>query len=101
MRDWHVKHMQNTVVIYLTGLSEDASRHQRRLHKKYGGITKVRRRIQYDLKQGATNYDLMVFLRMIKKDRAFIQLRNNEGFEDRLNELESYFLPIDSHRIIP
>ena len=93
--------MQDTVVMYLAGLSEDATRFQKRFYKKYGGITKVRRRIEYDIKQGATNKDLMLFLRMIKKDPSFIQLRNNDSFEYRLNELESYFLPIDSHRIIP
>ena len=30
MRDWHVKHMQDTVVKYLTGLSEDASQWQKK-----------------------------------------------------------------------
>jgi hypothetical protein len=26
MRDWHVKHMQDTIIKYLTGLSENATR---------------------------------------------------------------------------
>ena len=38
MRDWHVKHMQDTVIKYLTGLSEDASRWQKRLNKQYGNL---------------------------------------------------------------
>lgn len=93
--------MQDTVIMYLTGLPEDASGFQRKLYRKYGGITKVRRRIEYDLKQGATDNDLMSFLKTVKKDPFFSELRNNEGFDDRLNEVESYFLPINSHRIIP
>ncbi len=93
--------MQDTVVMYLTDLPEEASRFRKRLHKKYGGITRVRRRIEYDLKQGATSNDLMLFLKVVKKDPSFSELRTNEGFDDRLNELESYFLPIDSHRILP
>ena len=52
MRDWHVKHMQDTIVKYLTGLSENASRWQRRLDKKYGNLVQVTKRINYDLKHG-------------------------------------------------
>ena len=95
MRDWHVKHMQDTIIKYLKGLPENASRYERKLYKKYGGIAKERKRIRYDLKQGATNNDLMLFLKMIKKDPSYTELRNNDGFEVRLNELESHFLPID------
>ena len=29
MRDWHVKHMQGTIIKYLTGLPENASRWQK------------------------------------------------------------------------
>jgi hypothetical protein len=93
--------MQDTVVMYLTGLPEDASGYKRKIHRKYGGITKIRKRICYDMKQGATTNDLMLFLKMIKKDPLFSELRDNEGFDDRLNELESFFLPIDSRRILP
>lgn len=101
MKDWHLKHMQDTVVKYLTGLPEDASRFQRKLHKKYGGIIRVRKRIEYDMKQGATINDLMLFLKVVKKGSSFSELRTNEEFKDRLNELESYFLPIDSNHILP
>lgn len=87
--------------MHLTGLPDDASRYQRKIHKKYGGITKVRRKIEYDLKQGATNNDLMLFLKIVKKDPLFSELRDNEGFDDRVNEIESYFLPINSHLILP
>ena len=41
MRDWHVEHMQDTVIKYLAGLSEDASRWQKRIHKQYGNLAHV------------------------------------------------------------
>jgi hypothetical protein len=37
MREWHIEHMQKTIVKYVAGISNDASLHQRRLYKKYGG----------------------------------------------------------------
>jgi len=101
MRDWHIKHMQDTIIKYLKGLPENASRHERKVYKKYGGVTKERKRIRYDLNQGATNNDLMLFLKMIRKDPSFSELRDNNAFEERLNELESHFLPIESHHVFP
>ena len=49
MRDWHVKHMEQTLVKFVTGLSDDASNWERRMNKKYGRITKVCKRIEYDI----------------------------------------------------
>jgi hypothetical protein len=49
MREWHVKHMEQTLVKFITGLSQDASRWQIKLNKKYGTIDKVSKRIDYDV----------------------------------------------------
>ena len=38
LRDWHVKHMEQTVVRFVRGLSENATRWEVRLNKKYGKI---------------------------------------------------------------
>jgi hypothetical protein len=43
MRDWHVKHMEQTLVKFITGLSQDASRWQIKLNKKYGTIDKYQK----------------------------------------------------------
>jgi hypothetical protein len=94
MRDWHVKHMQDTIVIYLTGLSENATRWQRRLDKKYGNLAQVTKRINYDLKHGVEKQEVVAFLELIKTDQSFSDLRNTSGFEDRLSSLESSFLNI-------
>ena len=91
MRYWHVKHMQDTVIKYLKGLPDDASRFDKKLYKRYSGITNVLNKLQYDLKHGATQVDLREFLTSIRKDESFSVLGNSNGFADRLNELESHF----------
>jgi hypothetical protein len=96
MRDWHVKHMQETIVKYLIGLSENASRFERRLNKKYGGLVNVRKRIDYDLKHGVTRQEVILFFRKVRTDPLFSELRKNDGFEDRLYQLESNFELTDS-----
>src|SRR6476620_7545427 len=92
MRDWHVKHMQDTIVKYLTGLSENATRWQKKLDKKYGNLTQVIKRIDYDLKHGVERDEVVAFLATIKTDQSFSELRQTIGFEDRLFSFESSFL---------
>jgi len=92
MRDWHVKHMQETIVKYLTGLSENATRWQKRLDKKYGNLTQVTKRIDYDLKHGVERHEVVAFLATIKTDQSFSELRQTIGFEDRIYSLETGFL---------
>jgi hypothetical protein len=92
MRDWHVKHMQDTIVKYLTGLSENATRWQKKLDKKYGNLTQVTKRIDYDLKHGVERHEVVAFLATIKTDQSFSELRQTMGFEDRLYGLETGFL---------
>ncbi len=80
MRDWHVKHMQYTIVKYLTGLSENATRYQKRINKKYGNLTQVTKRIEYDLKHGVEMQEILAFLELIKTDQSFSELRQILGF---------------------
>lgn len=96
MRNWHVKHMQDTIVKYLVGLSENASRFERRLNKKYGGLVNVRKRIDYDLKHGVTRQEVIIFFRKLRTDPLYSDLRKSDGFEDRLCQLESNFDATDS-----
>ena len=65
MRDWHVKHMEKTVVKFVTGLSATASMWEKRQNKRYGRITSVCRQIGYDIKQGATNEQVLSLLQKI------------------------------------
>ena len=96
MRDWHVKHMQDTIVKYLTGLSESATRWQRRVDKKYGNLAQVTKRINYDLKHGVEKQEVLVFLELIKTDQSFSELRKANDFGYRFDSLEAGFQNKDS-----
>ena len=91
-----MSHMQDTIVKYLTGLSENATRWQKKLDKKYGNLTQVTKRIDYDLKHGVDRHEVVTFLATIKTDQSFSELRQTIGFEDRLYSLETGFLNKDS-----
>ena len=96
MRDWHVKHMQDTIVKYLTGLSENASRWQKRIHKQYGNLAQVTKRIDYDIKHGVEKQEVLDFLELIKTDESYSGLRKAIDFGYRLDTLEADFLNKDS-----
>jgi hypothetical protein len=93
MREWHVKHMEKTVIKFVTGLSVNATRWEKRQNKRYGRITNVCRQIGYDIKQGATNEQVLRFLQKIRNDSSFSSLQKNDGSMERLNELDKHFLP--------
>jgi hypothetical protein len=88
--------MQETIVKYLTGLPENASRWQKKLNKKYGNLTQVTKRIQYDLKHGVEQQEVVAFLALIKTDQSYFELRNTSGFAYRLYSLEASLLNVDS-----
>ena len=77
MRDWHVKHMEKTLVKFVTGLSENATRWEKRVDKKYGRIGRVCRRIEYDIKHGVTNKEVCLFLQSIRIDSSVL------GYQER------------------
>jgi hypothetical protein len=87
MREWHVKHMEQTLVKFVTGLSEDASRWQKRLNKKYGRIGRVSKRIEYDIKHGVTNKQVCSFLQLIRTGPSFLEIRTHNGSMERLDEM--------------
>ena len=96
MRDWHVKHMQDTIIKYLTGLSDNATRYQKRMNKQFGNITQVTKRIEYDLKHGAERQEIVAFLEIVRNDQSFFELRQVIGFGDRLCELEASLVKYDN-----
>ena len=89
MKDWHIKHMENTVIKHVKGLSPDARRYQKKMHYKYGGIVKILRYIEYDKKHGVTNEDVVAILEKLRSDSSYEEIRSSEGFLDRLKEIES------------
>ena len=85
--------MEKMVVKFVTGLSENPTRWEKRQNKRYGRITNVCRQIGYDIKQGVTNEQVLLLLQEIRNDSSFSSLRNNDGSIERLNEVEKHFLP--------
>jgi hypothetical protein len=93
MREWHVKHMEKIIIKFVTGLSANANRWEKRQHKYYGGITYVCKQIGYDIKHGATTEQVLLLLQKIRNDSSFFSLQKNDGSMQRLNELDKHFLP--------
>jgi hypothetical protein len=93
MREWHVKHMEKTIIKFVTGLSENATKWEKRQNKRYGRITSICRQISYDIKQGVTNEQVIMLLQKIRNDPSFSSLQSNDGSMERLNELDKHFLP--------
>lgn len=92
MKEWHVEHMQMTVVKYVKGLSEDASAFQKRNHKRYGGLNYICRQIEYDVKHGVTEQEVVRMLRKVHDDSSFSDLRKGNGSMQRLEEIEGRFI---------
>ena len=92
MREWHIQHMEKTVIKYITGLTENATAWEKRQHRRYGGITRVYRQINYDIKHGVTNEEVLELLEAIKNDSSYLNLRNDANCMNRLAEIESLFV---------
>ena len=90
------QHLQDTIIKYLTGLSENATRWQKKLDKKYGNLTQVTKRIDYDLKHGVEKQEVLAFLELIKTDQSYSELRKANDFGYRFDSLEADFLNRDS-----
>ena len=92
MREWHIQHMEKTVIKYITGLPENATAWEKRQHRRYGGITRIYRQINYDIKHGVSNVEVLELLEAIKNDSSYLNLRNDANCMNRLAEIESLFV---------
>src|SRR5918912_4278782 len=93
MREWHIEHMEKTIIKFVTGLSVNASRWEKRQNKRYGGLANVCKQIGYDIKHGVTTEQVLLLLQKIRYDSSFSNLQKNDGSMERLNELDKHFLP--------
>ena len=93
MREWHIEHMEKTIIKFVTGLSADANRWEKRQNKRYGGLTNVCRQIGYDIKQGARIEQVLLLLQKIRSDSSFANLQKNDDSMQRLYELDKHFVP--------
>ncbi len=72
LKVWHFEHMQKTFVMFVSGISDDATSFQKKIHRKYNGkIGYVRRNIDFDLKHGVTREEVIAFLDKIQNDSSF------------------------------
>jgi len=63
----------------------------KKMYKRYFGLNNVFRRLEYDLKHGVINNELVLFLRMIKIEASYLDLRKINGALNRLNDIEIHF----------
>ena len=88
--EWHTEHMKKTIVKFITGLSDNPSRWEARQNKKYNNIFCVQKRLDHDIKHGVSNKEIQMFLEKIDNDSSFIDLRQKEGFRERLSAIEDF-----------
>ena len=94
MREWHLEHIEKIILKFVTGLSVNATRWEKRQHNRYGTLTNVCRQIEYDIKHGVTNEQVLSILQKIRNQSSFSSLLlNNDGSIERLNEIEKHFTP--------
>jgi hypothetical protein len=91
MREWHVEHMEKTVVKYVKGLSENASGWEKRNHKRYGSLANICRQIEYDIKHGVSSEQVTSLFYRVRNDSSFADLRKGNGSMKRLDEVENRF----------
>jgi hypothetical protein len=91
MIDWHIKHLEKVILKFVIGLAENATSWEKRNNKRYGRIGIVCRQINYDIKHGATNDQVVSLLKKIRNDSSFSSLRDNSGSLERLGELEKNY----------
>jgi ASC-1-like (ASCH) protein len=93
MAEWHVEHMERIVNKFVTGLSETATKWEKKQNKRYGRISIVCRQIEYDIKHGATTQQVLIHIQKIRTHSTFLSLLKNEGSLNRLNQLKEHFAP--------
>ena len=62
MREWHVEHMQKTIIKYVTGISDTMSLWQTRQYLNYYDISNVQKTIYYDTRHGVTKEEVLLFI---------------------------------------
>src|SRR5574338_836178 len=98
MKEWHVEHMQKTILKYVTGLSPDASGWQKRNHKKYDSLANTCIQIEYDIKHGATREHAISLFSQIRTNKAFSSSLTGAGAIERLGDVEGHFTPAKLQR---
>jgi hypothetical protein len=101
MRQWHIEHMKKTIVKYVGGLAQDATSWERKQHKKYGSFANLCRQIDYDMKHGVTEEQVLLFIQSVRRNSSFAKLRKNDGALLRLEEVQGHYAAVRPTLLAP
>jgi prephenate dehydrogenase len=88
MKDWHLEHVEKVIIRFAQGLSADASSFEKRNYKKYGTITYCMKQIEYDMKHGVKQNEVMRVFRKVRLNNKYAKLRSSTEAVARLQEIE-------------
>lgn len=100
MRQWHIEHMEKTIVKYVGGLSLDATSWEKKQHKKYGSLANVCRQIDYDMKHGVTEDQVLLFIQSVRRGSNYTKVRKNEGALNRLEEVAGRYATLRPTQLV-
>jgi hypothetical protein len=90
MREWHVEHMQKTIIKYISGISDTMSLLQARQYMKYYNISNVQKTLYYDTNHGVTKEDIFLFIEKVRSDPSYHILQSNKLAMEKLRNIEKY-----------
>ena len=90
MREWHVEHMQKTIIKYISGISDTMSLLQARQYMKYYSISNVQKTLHYDTNHGVTKEDILLFIEEVRSDPSYYILQSNKLAMEKLRNIEKY-----------
>lgn len=79
MREWHETHMEKIVIKFVTGISENAAKWEKRRYKRYFTITSICRQVEYDIKHGVTKEKVLLLFQKIRNHSSFSGVMNTKG----------------------
>jgi hypothetical protein len=90
MKDWHIKHMQNTIIKYITGLSDSTPSWEARQYMKFYNMANVQKTIAYDAKHGVSREEILLFIELVRTHPTYCDLQSSKLSMGNLNAIEKY-----------
>ena len=90
MREWHVEHMQKTIIKYISGISDTMSLLQARQYMKYYTLSNVQKTLYYDTNHGVTKEDIFLFIETVRTRPSYYVLQSNKLAMEKLRNIEKY-----------
>jgi hypothetical protein len=90
MREWHIEHMQKTIIKYISGISDTMSMLQARQYMKYYNISNVQKTIHHDTNHGVMKEDIFLFIKKVRNHPSYYVLQSNKLAMEKLRNIEKY-----------